>query len=80
LDYATLPAHIQEQKDVRNIKLYNSYRREWIRNESDAKSQLASTIKNNERRLTFEKSRVSIHKHGEKVRAKHELNQVIEIL
>ena len=74
LDFDGLEAYIVEQKDARNIKLYNTYLSQWKRNENDAKSQLASTFKKPEKRKAFEKTRVSIHQHAEKVRTNYELN------
>lgn len=79
-DYANLATHMNEKKEVRNVKLFKAYQREWTRHEDIAKNILAKKIKGDANKKAFEEKRLSIQELGEKNREKQEMKEVVEVL
>ena len=79
-DFSNLQERMQQSREQRNLKLFKTYQKEWDDRQKLAKEELAKRIDNSAKREAFNETRVSIMNHGEKVREKAELNQVIEVL
>ena len=67
---------------MRNIKLFNFYKKDWTHREDHATKQLSQSIKRPAIKQAFVKNRVSVQNsnHIDKVREKREINEVIELL
>lgn len=71
---------MNEERGHRNLKLYNTYSKDWNKREEMAKDKLSEAIKKQSKKQDFKTNRVSIMNHGEQVRQKSELKQIISLI